>query len=603
MKLLVTAIAISLLATLPAFAEPKSSRVEFTRLIAHWAEYADEDYLKFVEEAHPEICQIGFYGGHFYGLAHTDQFAGYPAHFPVRGLKECGDWFEKRNAAIHKLNSKVVGHFNVSFLVGEPESKDGPRGFFKFYRELWDEKEFGKKPVADPLDLLARNADGTPMASKQYSIGQMREYTACLNNPHWRTVLKAWAKRGIERGVDGYVINYFYRHNCLCEHCQKSFRGYLGERFKPEQLREMGIDDVKNHKFTEIVGWHDPKQSTLLRREMLRFSQLSCKQAFDEVFVKSARAVKPDLILAQWNHLGDFNQINGDERCMLPSDAWGKDEDYLWYSTGGAACFTDLAEGILGEGTLQSRYIRGSFEDKPFTLGKYESTRIRVAIAELAANGGAPMGFYTRHKDPAARAEIVRYYRFMERYDSLYKANRSHADVVLPYPRSKVHAGDVAAVEAFKKRGMELLNDHILFDVIPDDMLTPTKRKEYQAVIEDAKLPSGLSRFEAPKTVRVSVSKPAKLNELTLHFVNYNRVEPKEKRSPGGGIVDEKPIAVESVNIDFALPMGKKVKSVTVATPESADEVEAKFTVVDGRLRFTAPKFLVYAIARVQFAD
>ena len=594
---------ILLAVSFPAFAEPKAGRTEFTRLIAHWAEYADEDYLKFVAEAHPEICQIGFYGGHFYGLAHTDQFAGYPAHFPVRGLKECGDWFEKRNAAIHKLNSKVVGHFNVSFLVGEPESKDGPRGFFKFYRELWDEKEFGKKPVADPLDLIARNADGTPMASKQYSIGQMREYTACLNNPHWRTVLKAWAKRGIERGVDGYVINYFYRHNCLCEHCQKSFRGYLGERFKADQLREMGIDDVKGHKFTEIVGWHDPKQSTPLRREMLRFSQLSCKQAFDEVFVKSARAVKPDLILAQWNHLGDFNQINGDERCMLPSDAWGKDEDYLWYSTGGAACFTDLEAGILGEGTLQSRYIRGSFEDKPFTLGKYESTRIRVAIAELAANGGAPMGFYTRHKDPAARTEIVRYYSFMERYDSLYKANRPHAEVVLPYPRSKVHAGDVAAVEAFKKRGLELLNDHILFDVVPDDMLTPTKRKEYQAVIEDAKLPAGLSRFESPKTVRVSASKPAKGNELTLHFVNYNRVEPKEKRSPGGGIVDEKPIAVESVNVDFALPTGKKVKSVTVATPESADAVEAKFSVVDGRLKFTAPKFLVYAIARVQFAD
>ena len=594
---------ILLAVSFPAFAEPKAGRTEFTRLIAHWAEYADEDYLKFVAEAHPEICQIGFYGGHFYGLAHTDQFAGYPAHFPVRGLKECGDWFEKRNAAIHKLNSKVVGHFNVSFLVGEPESKDGPRGFFKFYRELWDEKEFGKKPVADPLDLIARNADGTPMASKQYSIGQMREYTACLNNPHWRTVLKAWAKRGIERGVDGYVINYFYRHNCLCEHCQKDFRGYLGDRFKPDQLHEMGIDDVKNHKFTEIVGWHDPKQSTPLRREMLRFSQLSCKQAFDEVFVKSARVLKPDLILAQWNHLGDFNQINGDERCMLPSDAWGKDEDYLWYSTGGAACFTDLAEGILGEGTLQSRYIRGSFEDKPFTLGKYESTRIRVAIAELAANGGAPMGFYTRHKDPAARTEIVRYYRFMEQYDSLFKANQPHAEVVLPFPRSKVHAGDVAAVEVFKKRGLELLNDHILFDVVPDDMLTPTKRKEYQAVIEDAKLPVGLSRFEAPKTVRVSASKPAKGNELTLHFVNYNRTEPKEKRSPGGGIVDEKPIAVESVNVDFALPTGKKVKSVIVATPESADAVEAKFTVVDGRLKFTAPKFLVYAIARVQFAD
>src|SRR4029078_5465817 len=93
----------------------------------------------------------------------------------------------------------------------------GPRGFFKFYTELWDEKELGPRPVADPLMLLARNADGTPMASKQYSIGQMREYTACLNNPHWRAVLKAWAKVGIDSGGDGAMINYFQRANILSQ--------------------------------------------------------------------------------------------------------------------------------------------------------------------------------------------------------------------------------------------------------------------------------------------------------------------------------------------------------------------------------------------------
>lgn len=368
-------------------------RVEFTRLIAHWAKYADDDYLKFVEEAKPEICQIGFYGGHFYSLVHTPQYKGYPAHFPLQGIDECGKWHEARNSEIHKRGAKVVGHFNVTFLVGEPEGENGPRGFFKFYRELWNEKELGPRPVKDPLDLIAKNADGSPMRSKNYSIGGMREYTACLNNPHWRAVMKAWTKRGIERGVDGFQINYFYRHNCLCEHCQSGFREYLAKRFTAEELKaKFEISDVKTHKFTEIVGWHNPKESTELRREMLRWSQMSCKNAFDDVFVKYGRALKPDLILSQWNHLGNFSQIRGDERCMLPGDLWGRDEDYLWYSTGGSAYFTDLKEGNLGEGTLQARYIRGAFDDKPFTLGKYESTRTRVAISELAANGGHPWG-------------------------------------------------------------------------------------------------------------------------------------------------------------------------------------------------------------------
>ncbi len=589
--------------TLPAADPTPPKRAEFTRMIAHWAEYADDDYLTFVEEAKPEVCQIGFYGGHFYSLAHTPQYKGYPAHFPVQGLDKCGKWFEDRNAAIHKRGANVVGHFNVSFLVGEPEGKNGPQGFFKFYRELWDEKELGPKPVKDPLDLIAKNADGTPMASKQYSIGQMREYTACLSNPHWRTVLKAWAKRGIERGVDGYVANYFYRHNCLCDHCQTGFRAYLGGRFTAAEMKEkFAIADLKSHKFEEIVGWHNPKESTPFRREQLRFSQLTCKEAFDEVFVKYAKSLKPGLMVAQWNHLGDFSQISGDERCMLSADKWGANEDYLWYSTGGSACFTDLKEGFLGEGTLQARYIRGAFDDKPFTLGKYESTRIRVAISELAANGGAPMGFYTRFKDPEARKEITRYYSFMAKYDDLYRANVPHAEVLLLFPRTDVHKGNVDAVDAFKKLGKELLDKHVLFDVLPDEQIPEGKQAGYKAVFNPAKPdapPAGLSAFAAPRTVRVSASKPAKGNEITLHFVNYNRTEPEKPKSPGGGIKDEKPTAVEGVKADFVLPKDAKVKKVMVATPEEPDGAEVKFEVKDGRLKFEVPKFLVYAIARV----
>ncbi len=588
--------------SIPA-ADPAPKRAEFTRMIAHWAEYADDDYLTFVEEAKPEVCQIGFYGGHFYSLAHTPQYKGYPAHFPVQGLDKCGKWFEDRNAAIHKRGAKVVGHFNVSFLVGEPEGKDGPQGFFKFYRELWDEKELGPKPVKDPLDLIAKNADGTLMASKQYSIGQMREYTACLSNPHWRAVLKAWAKRGIERGVDGYVANYFYRHNCLCDHCQSGFRAYLGGRFTAAELKEkFGIANLKAHKFEEIVGWHKPAESTPFRREQLRFSQLACKEAFDEVFVKYAKSLKPGLLVAQWNHLGDFGQISGDERCMLSADKWGANEDYLWYSTGGAACFTDLKEGFLGEGTLQARYIRGAFDDKPFTLGKYESTRIRVAISELAANGGAPMGFYTRFKDPEARKEITRYYSFMAKYDDLYRANTPHAEVLLLFPRLAVHAGKIEAVDTFKKLGKELLDKHILFDVLPDDQIPEGKQTGYKAVLNPVKpdaLPAALSVFTAPQTVRVSASKPAKGGEITLHFVNYNRTEPEKPKSPGGGIKDEKPTAAEGVKADFVIPKDMRVIFVRVVTPENPDGTKVKFEVKDGRVRFEVPKFLVYAVARV----
>src|SRR5204862_3639667 len=119
---------------------------------------------------------------------------------------------------------------------------------------------------------------------------------------------------------------------------------------------------------------------------------------------------------------------------FLPGELWGKDEDYLWYSTGDMANHTDLASGVLGEGTLQTRYIRGAFDDKPFTLGKYESVRIRAAIAELAANGGAPMGFYSSFQDSEARRELVRYYSFLRQYETLYRANRPGGEGLLLFP-------------------------------------------------------------------------------------------------------------------------------------------------------------------------
>jgi hypothetical protein len=593
----------------PAFAQ-LPERLEFTRMAAHWANYADEGYLSFIEDAEPELVQLGFYGAHFWSLAHTPQYGGYPAHFPVQGLDECGQWFQDKNAALHKRNVRVVGHFNVEFLVGDPDGPDGPRGFFRFYRDLWDESKLGPRPVADPIELLERDAEGKPIVSESYSIGGMKEYWGCLRNPHWQQVLKAWLKQGVDRGVDGFIANYFYRHNCLCEHCRAGFRGYMAERFTAEQLREQfGIEDLATHVFDELVSWHDPKESTPLRREMLRWSQISNKQVFDEVFVRYGRTLKPDLIVAQWNHLGDFSAISGDERCLLPAALWGAEEDYLWYSTGGTANHTDLTSGFFGDATLQARYIRGAFDDKPFTLGKYEITRIRSAIAELAANGGAPMGFYTQFTDPAARETIVQYYQFLKRYDAVFHANRSHAEVLLLFPRRAVHQGNVAALETFRNVGKKLLDEHVLFDVKPDDSCDAETLARYAAVLsaEATELPpevtARLSRFTAPAAVRVSASRPVTGNELTLHLVNYNRDEPPKRNGQpdsGGGIVGEKPIAVEGIAVRLVLPSGIGVSQVEVISPEEPDPRQIRFDATDGVLEFEVPSFLVYAVTRIQ---
>ncbi|SVD41916.1 uncharacterized protein METZ01_LOCUS394770, partial [marine metagenome] len=286
--------------------------------------------------------------------------------------------------------------------------------------------------------------------------------------------------------------------------------------------------------FTEIGAWHDPAKSTLFKREQLRFSQMATKECFDEVFVKFGRSIKPGLIVGQWNHIGRFSQINADERCLLPAELWAKDEDYLWYSTGNSAFYTDLKNGDLGEGTLHARYIRGATGGKPFTLGKYESTRTRAAIAELIANGGAPMGFYTRFTNPAARKVITQYYNFIRRNDHIYRHNQTAAESVLLYSRKAVHAGKVTDVQKFLKLGDSLLDRHILFDVLPDDLATTKTLANYKAVYRvNGKTPAASGRFKitAPTTVRASLSRPAKADAFHLHFVNYNRTEPAKPKS------------------------------------------------------------------------
>src|SRR5665213_1898941 len=354
MKIISIAICVSLaLCNRELHAADRPERLEFSTMNADWAEYGRPDYIDFIAEAKPDLVQFGFYGAHFWGLADTPYGKGYPAHFPVQGHQACGEWFAKMTRAIKSHGAKVVGHMNVKFLVGDPESKDGPRGFFKFYRDQWDPAVLGPKPVEDIMSMLEIDDHGKPIINNSYNIGGMHEYWACLNNPDWRKVLKAWTKYGIDRGVDGFIANYFYRHDCHCKYCVAGFKTYLSGRYSPEELKkQFGIDDLASHHFAEIVAWHDPKESTPLRREMLRWSQIANKNAFDDVFVTYGRSLKPDLIVAQWDHLGAFNEISGDERCMLPAPLWGKGEDYLWYSLGDTGHYTDLKSVYLGEGTL-----------------------------------------------------------------------------------------------------------------------------------------------------------------------------------------------------------------------------------------------------------
>ena len=90
------------------------------------------------------------------------------------------------------------------------------------------------------------------------------------------------------------------------------------------------------------------------------------------------------------------------------------------------------------------------------------------------------MGFYTRFTNPEARKIITQYYNFIRKHNAIYRHNTSHAEAVLLFPRKAVHAGDVDAVAKFRETGMALLESHVLFDILPDDILGRLASQLYQ---------------------------------------------------------------------------------------------------------------------------
>ena len=156
--------------------------------------------------------------------------------------------------------------------------------------------------------------------------------------------------------------------------------------------------------------------------------------------------------------------------------------------------------------------------------------------------------------------------------------------------------------------GRKLLDQHVLFDVLPDDLATPEILAKYQVTLDPTNdaLPArkSLSRFDALATLRVCANRPAKGNEIDLHFVNYYRDElPKRangKPNHGRGPTDERPKAVSGTDVSFVLPAGLQVRKVEVISPEYEKPLHPGFRFADGRISFTLPEFLVYAVARLK---
>jgi hypothetical protein len=238
--------------------------------------------------------------------------------------------------------------------------------------------------------------------------------------------------------------------------------------------------------------------------EKQRFAKHRVKDFFDDVYVRYGRGLKKDLLVSQWNHLAFFDErhldrghlpvstrttfahAGADERWGLPPELWGKGEDLVWYCNWGTTQNTILEKQYAGDTVLYGKYVRAMARGTPYVVNKYDFYRPRNMMAEAAALGYATNAIATPWQTEEDREVVLRYFRFLKRHDALYRPAESLAEVGLVFPRHAIQAGDASPLEYVEAAGRSLIREHVLFDLLPDDLLTASSLKRYRAVVVTA---------------------------------------------------------------------------------------------------------------------
>jgi len=388
----------------------------FRTFYVTWGATEKPEFTRYLEEVRPDIVQAGWYGPMFHGFVGLKQSTGYPMQLPVSGLSACWEQWKEMHGKVRANGGRSVAHFTVTNVIRGPEKDDESKpGFFAdWYTNAWPEELLGKRPAPEWTDLVSKDASGKVLIDHHY----VQYNSLCVNNPATRTMLKQMVRAALANGADGFMTTYNYRRACACVHCQEAFRAHLKRNFSHEEMkRHFGITDIDRAKFEKIPGqtpgYPAEGEADPLTLASFQWSAMAYKAAWDEIFLGEGRGAKPDLILGQWDHLGNVGVT--EERGFLPIASFAKGENYLWYS--GNHYNPDAKPGDDNDGWLNGLYLRALAGDKPYVMGRYDSVRIRVGQAEAMALGGAGTGLNNTVTDPAAYAVLKRYLGFAKAHE------------------------------------------------------------------------------------------------------------------------------------------------------------------------------------------
>jgi len=456
----------------------------FNRMVEYWGIPLHLDLVEHTRRARLQVLQIGDFGPMFWGMADDPQVPRHWVSMPLVGVRENLAHVDDLFPHLHEAGARIVAQFSMSWHYGDHETG---KGLWSSWESIWTPDLLGPAPCASPSDAMEQVAGGAlrcwPIPDRPY-----RTYSGCCCNPHWRAILIAMVDKALSLGVDGFMAHHNFTSFCRCQYCRARMIPLLGAKFRGADLEAL-YGEADPAKVADLLSPLSSCPAPLRQRwdlEVQRDVQLRRKELFDEVLVDHARAIKPDLLLSQWYHKYDFGPH--DERSLLPTALWAKDEDYIWYSQGGHKGRSNIAKGYLADMGLPARFTHAAGHGRPFVINKYDSRRLRLSIAEAAAHGGASLAFHLPEigEGNISREEyygpLTRYHRFLADRDPLYHPATPYSQFALVYPRRAELESEPESIDPLKRLGRVLEDDHWLFDLITDEQLME-RGGGYQALI------------------------------------------------------------------------------------------------------------------------
>ncbi|MDA0334054.1 MAG: hypothetical protein O2782_02700 [bacterium] len=450
----------------------------FQRCAVHWCPPQRLDLVEHVREGRLQMVQAGNFGPMFYGLADDPtverSFPGQPLH----GIEANLDYARDLISRVQAEGARYVGTLSMSWNYGDHETG---KGLWQVWDKLWRPQLLGsQRPCDNPAQAMQVDAAGNirnwPIEGRPY-----RTYSGCMANPVWRATLQPMIRKAIEDlGVDGFNVHHGFESLCRCDHCRSWLWPRLQENFTSAELIAAFAADTMAAAGDLLVA--RPESPADLRArvatEIERASAELRKATFDALFVDYGRSLKPDLLLAQWYHKYDFRPR--DERSLLPAGSWARDESYLWYSQGAHKGVTYFDHGWLADMGMPARFMHAAADGRSFIVNKYDWSRWRLSIAEMAAHGGSGLAVHWAPQgeddlgvgaEDRYRARVYPYQRFLAEHEDLFAGAQPYAELAIVYPRRAEVAAESDCTDALRRIGTMLENEHFLFDIILDEQL------------------------------------------------------------------------------------------------------------------------------------